>query len=82
MPRSRPRKLSYKEQLELDALPGRIAELEEEQTRLREEAASPEFYKSPAGRIASVLARIESAGHDVEALLARWVELEEIGKVR
>ena len=82
MSRSRPRKLSYKEQLELDALPARIAALEEEQARLREDAAAPEFYKSPAGRIASVLARIETVGHDVEALLARWVELEEIRKVR
>jgi ABC transport system ATP-binding/permease protein len=82
MSRSRPRKLSYKEQLELDALPGRIAALEEEQARLRDEAAAPEFYKSPAERIASVLARTESVARDLEALLARWVELEEIRKVR
>jgi ATP-binding cassette subfamily F protein uup len=82
MPRSRPRKLSYKEQLELDGLPGRIAALEDEQTQLRADAAAPEFYKSPAGRIASVLARIERVGHELEALLARWVELEDIQKVR
>jgi len=80
--RSRSRKLSYKEQLELDALPGRIAALEAEQARLRAEAASPAFYKSPGGQIASVLARIEGAGRDLEALLARWVELDEIQKVR
>jgi len=77
-----PAQLSYKEQLELDGLPGRIAGLEREQAQLREEAAAPAFYKSPAARIAEVLARIESVAHDLEALLARWVELEDIRKVR
>src|SRR5260221_1753835 len=80
--RSRSRKLSYKEQLELDALPGRIAALEAEQARLRAGAASPAFYKSPRGQIAPVPPRIGGAGRDLEALLARWVELDEIQKVR
>ncbi len=74
----RPRKLSYKEQLELEGLPARIAALEEEQSQLRAEAAAPEFYKSPSSRIATVLARIETVGHELEAVLARWVELEDL----
>ena len=75
--RSRPRKLTYNEQRELEALPARIAALEEEQTRLKEEAASPEFYKSPADHIHAVLARIDLAHKEHDEAVARWLELEE-----
>ena len=76
--RTRPRKLSYNEQRELEALPARIAALEEEQTRLKDEAASADFYKSPADRIHAVLARIDSAQQEHDDALARWLELEEL----
>jgi ATP-binding cassette subfamily F protein uup len=78
--RARPRKLSYKEQLELDGLPARIAALEGEQAVLRDEATSPEFYKSPKERITAVLARIETAQDELDAALERWVELDAIGR--
>jgi ATP-binding cassette subfamily F protein uup len=74
--RPRPRKLSYNEQRELDALPARIEALEAEQAGLKAEAASPEFYKSPADRIHGVLARIEAVHAELDAALARWVELD------
>ena len=45
---------------------------------MKEEAASPEFYKSPADHIHGVLARIDSAQSDHDAALARWLELEEV----
>jgi ATP-binding cassette subfamily F protein uup len=70
------RRLSYNERRELDALPERIAALEEEQQRLQAESASPEFYKSPADHIHGVLARLEQVGEELDAVLARWVELE------
>jgi ATP-binding cassette subfamily F protein uup len=76
--RSRPRKLTYNEQRELNALPARIAALEEEQTRLKEEAASPQFYKSPADHIHAVLARIDLAHKEHDEAVARWLELEEL----
>jgi ATP-binding cassette subfamily F protein uup len=74
--RSRPRKRSYKEQLELDVLPGHIAALEAEQERLRGEVASPEFYKSPKDHIQAALARIDAVQAALDTALARWVELE------
>jgi ATP-binding cassette subfamily F protein uup len=77
-PRARPRKLSYKEQLELDGLPERIAGLEKEQAQLRDEVASPEFYKSPKDRIAAVLARIDAVQVELDAVLERWVELDAV----
>jgi ATP-binding cassette subfamily F protein uup len=76
--RGRPRKLSYKEQLELDGLPARIAALEQEQVQLRDEASAPEFYKSPKDRITTVLARIDGVQKDLDAVLERWVELDAI----
>jgi ATP-binding cassette subfamily F protein uup len=76
--RERRRKLSYKEQRELDALPERIAALEAEQARLKAEAASADFYKSPAAHIHAVLARIDEVHAALDTALARWVELEAI----
>jgi ABC transport system ATP-binding/permease protein len=72
-----PKKLSYKEQRELEALPERIAALEAEQDRLRREAESPQFYKESAEHITSVLARLEAIGPELESTIARWIELEE-----
>jgi ATP-binding cassette subfamily F protein uup len=71
------RKLSYKEQRELEALPARIEELEGEQARLRAESESPEFYKTGAEHIKQVLARLDALAPELEATLARWMELEE-----
>ena len=76
--RSRPRKLTYNEQRELEALPARIAALEEAQARLKEEAASDQFYRSPADHIHAVLERIERAQKEHDEVLARWLELEEL----
>jgi ATP-binding cassette subfamily F protein uup len=71
------RKLAYKEQRELEALPGHIEALEAEQQRLRHESESPEFYRESPDHIRAVLARLEALGPELEAALARWVELEE-----
>jgi ABC transport system ATP-binding/permease protein len=71
------RKLSFKEQRELEALPAQIAALEAEQARLQQQSESPEFYKEPADQIRRVLARLEAVAPELERALARWVELEE-----
>jgi ATP-binding cassette subfamily F protein uup len=71
------RRLSYNEVRELDTLPGKIAGLEDEQKRLQEEVAGPEFYKRPAEEIAATLARLEAIGPELDVLLSRWMELEE-----
>ena len=71
------KKLSFNEVRELEVLPGRIEKLETEIATLRAESESADFYKAGAERIKEVLARIDSAGADLEATLARWMELEE-----
>ena len=72
-----PRKLTFKEQRELDALPERIAALETELSALGAESESPEFYKAGGDRIRAALARIDDAARELESSVARWMELEE-----
>jgi ATP-binding cassette subfamily F protein uup len=76
--RQRLRRLTYKEQRELEGLPERIALLEDEQKRLQQESHSPEFYKADANHIRTVLARLEALGPELASLLERWVELEDV----
>ena len=71
------KKLSFKEQKELETLPVQIEALEAEQARLRKESESPAFYKEPADHIKRVLTRLEALGPEIERLTARWVELDE-----
>ncbi|HUE87107.1 MAG TPA: ATP-binding cassette domain-containing protein [Vicinamibacterales bacterium] len=75
-PAAAKRKLSYKDQRELEALPATIAALEEEQKTLEARAAAPEFYKEGADAIRGVLERIEAVGNDLHVAYERWVELE------
>ncbi len=71
------KKLSFQEKRELERLPARIAALEAEQSRLLAEAAGPTFYRQPPDAIRDVLARIDALPAELEAALARWVELDE-----
>ena len=71
------RKLSYKEQRELEALPGQIEALEEELAALQQETAEPSFYQRPVEETRAALARLESLQHELDALLERWAELED-----
>jgi ABC transport system ATP-binding/permease protein len=72
-----PRKLSFNEKRELDALPERIQALESEQAELQNEAASSDFYKESQNRIEQVLARLEAIAGELETMIARWMELDE-----
>jgi ABC transport system ATP-binding/permease protein len=74
----RPRKLTFKEERELDALPGRIAALEKEQEQLHAILAAPETYRSGGAGVAELNARREELERDLEAALIRWDELESL----
>jgi ABC transport system ATP-binding/permease protein len=71
------KRLGFNETRELESLPARIEALEQEQADLQAEAAAPEFYKETPDHIRAVLARIDAIAPELEAALARWVELEE-----
>ncbi len=74
--KERPRKLSFKEERELEALPDRIAALEEEQERLHARLSDPEFYKSAGGEVAVINARLAELEGELSDTYARWEELE------
>ncbi|MQY52080.1 ATP-binding cassette domain-containing protein [Rhodocyclus gracilis] len=69
-------KLSYKETRELEALPGRIAELEDEQKRLGARLEDPALYTGPAQEAAAVSSRLAQIDDELLALLERWEALE------
>jgi len=74
---SRPRKLSFKEKKELEAIPKLIETLETEQQQLHDAMANPDFYKKCAD-IAAVTARLKELGKQLENTYARWQILEEL----
>jgi ATP-binding cassette subfamily F protein uup len=78
----RPRTLSYKEARELEALPQRIALLEEEQGGLHGRLADPEFYRSAGAEVAVVNARLQELEQELLAAYGRWEELEELSASR
>jgi ATP-binding cassette subfamily F protein uup len=70
------KKLSYKDQRELDALPSRIEALEAEQRTLAARIAGPDFYKATRTDIDAALARIDPLAQELSDAYARWHDLE------
>ena len=80
VPSSERRKLSFKEQRELEALPARIEALEGEQARLGAEVSAPDFYRKPASDIHAAMSRLEALPAEIETALRRWDELETVAQ--
>ena len=75
-PRLSQRKLSYKDQRELDALPEVIDQLETRQQALEARIAEPEFYQGERGVVDKVLAELGEVQKELESAFERWSELE------
>jgi ATP-binding cassette subfamily F protein uup len=71
------RKLGYRDQRDFDTIEARIAEAEARLSALEAEQARPELA-SNASRLVELIAQIEGARGEVDALYARWSELEAI----
>ncbi len=74
--KERPRKLSFKEERELEGLPERITGLEAEQAQIHSTLADPEFYKNRGADAVQLNARLEAIDSELLAAYARWEELE------
>ena len=73
---AKPSKLTYKDQRELDALPGRIEVLEEDKARLETQVADPGFYRQEQDAVKKTLAELARVHEDLEAAYTRWAELD------
>ena len=70
------RKLSYKEQRELEQLPGRIEVLDGEIAALTAQIQDPAFYRQPADAVSAANARLSALQSELEQAYARWQSLE------
>ena len=69
-------KLSYKDQRELEQLPGIIARLEAEIEKLEAQLADPDFFRRDAAGFQKTSALLERARGAVASSEDRWLELE------
>ena len=80
-PKSAPagvRKLTFKEQRELEKLPEWIESLEARKAAIFKAMADPGLYKTSGAGIIRMQAELEKLEQDLEAAYARWEQLEEI----
>jgi ATP-binding cassette subfamily F protein uup len=70
------KKLSFKEQRELEQLPALIERLETLQTQLTAEMNAANFYKQSPDAVAAKLEQLQTAEADLSRAYQRWDELE------
>ena len=69
-------KMSWKEQRELETLPGKIAGLEAEQAELTKRLADASIYQSDPQAAQTAAGRLAVIDDELMALLERWEALE------
>ena len=69
------RKLSFKEQREMDGMETAIQEAEADVGRIEDLFASPDFHRTHASRTTELLAELEAGKKRVALLYRRWEEL-------
>ena len=72
------KKLSYKEERELEALPQQLEEMETELEELHKKLADPALYQKDAPAIPRIQKRFEELEQELKKAYARWEALEAI----
>jgi ATP-binding cassette subfamily F protein uup len=70
------RRLSYKDQRELDSLPEKIQTLEAEQARLQAAIGDPSLFRQTPDEAAAALRRLQEIAIALDQAYARWESLE------
>jgi ATP-binding cassette subfamily F protein uup len=70
------KKLSYKDQRELDSLPARIEELETRQAGIERQISDPAFYQQDKDLVADTMQELAGLQAELELAYQRWDELE------
>lgn len=71
------RKLSYKEQRELEQLPAQIEALEGEQAQLNASLTEPAFYQNNNVEVSQAVERLKAIDDELLEVYRRWEELEQ-----
>ncbi|CAH7308687.1 ATP-binding protein Uup [Vibrio chagasii] len=74
--KAKPKKLSYKLQRELEALPQCLEELETQIEALQEEVNDPSFFSKSVEQTQPVLDKLTATEQELEVAFERWEELE------
>jgi ATP-binding cassette subfamily F protein uup len=72
------RKLSFKEQRELDGMEAQIHAVEAEIARIENLFATPNFHRTHGAEMTQLTIQLEAAKENVAKLYARWEHLEAI----
>jgi ABC transport system ATP-binding/permease protein len=72
------RRLSYKEQRELNALPEQLERLEAQKQQIETELSDASLYRGAPERLQERLSRLQALTRELEAGYARWGELEAV----
>lgn len=75
---NRKRKLTFREQRELEDLPDSIAAMEDRKDRIHRDLSDPDLYTNPSRNPGAVSRELETLEADLEKAYARWQELEGI----
>ena len=70
------KKLSYKDQRELEAMPALIESLERRQQELEQTMAEPDFYQREHSQVQDVIPPLAAVQEEMEAAFERWAELD------
>jgi len=73
----KPRKLTFKEQKELEILPTRITKLEQELEALQKQMSAPDYFRRAPDALKTDHERLEQIPNELEKAYDRWEELEE-----
>jgi len=76
-PRNR-RRLTWREQRELESLPARIEALEARQAELHAQLADPALYRERGDAVAQLQQDLDTVAGELEAAYVRWTELEDV----
>ena len=76
VPANKPKKLSFKEQRELESLPQQIADLEAEQASISQRLADPELYRKQPDEVQKLNQRFAEIDQLLMESLERWEAIE------
>jgi ATP-binding cassette subfamily F protein uup len=75
---SKGRRLTFKEQRELEGMEGAILAAEEKVASIETQFADPDFHRKHGARTSELTRELEAARRESARLYARWEELETV----